>query len=166
MENGVNNTNTKDSEHQVLTFFLGDEIYGLDILRAQEIKGWERTTLIPNTPSFVKGVINLRGAIVPVIDLRERFGISKISYDETTVVIIVKTLVGESDQHEKIMGWVVDGVSDVHAIDIAQLQPAPSSGHNGLNGDFIRGLSTIDEKMVIVLNIDKLIEVGVLGLLK
>jgi purine-binding chemotaxis protein CheW len=166
MENIAENVNADERNHQILTFLLGDEIYGLDILRAQEIKGWERTTLIPNTPPFVKGVINLRGAIVPVIDLRERFGMSSVSYDETTVVIIVRTFTGENEQTEKIMGWVVDGVSDVHSIDTTQLQAAPASGHNELSGDFVKGLATIDEKMVIVLNIDKLIEVGVLGLLK
>lgn len=155
----------QDDEHQVLTFLLGDEIFGIDILRAQEIKGWERTTLIPNTPSFVKGVINLRGAIVPVVDLRERFQVGEVSYDETTVVVIVKTLVG-AEQQEKIMGLVVDGVSDVHTINPNELQPAPSSGQNGLSGDFVKGLATIDQKMVIVLNIDKLIEIGVLNLLK
>jgi len=105
-----------DADNQILSFLLGDEQYGVDILRVQEIKGWERTTEIPNSPDYVMGVINLRGAVVPVIDLRVRFGLDKITYDESTVVIILRAA-DEQTGIQKIIGIVVDGVSDVHTID-------------------------------------------------
>lgn len=148
---------------QVLSFILGQEEYGVDILRVQEIKGWEKTTAIPNTPSYVMGAINLRGAVVPIIDLRVRFGLEAITYDETTVVIIVR-----SEDHsgvQKIIGLVVDGVSDVYSINKKELQASPDMSGT-IHSEYINGLATINDKLVIILHVDPLINDGILASIK
>ncbi len=146
-------------EDQHLTFILEGEEYGVDILRVQEIKGWDRVTPIPNTPDYIRGVINLRGTIVPIIDLRLRFDMPAVEYGPMTVVIVLR-VVGED--RERIMGIVVDAVSDVHNIGVDILRPAPDFG-GALSIDFVKGLASIDEKMVIVLDIDHLLTDGVLN---
>ena len=138
---------------QYLTFMLAGEEYGVDILRVQEIKGWDKATPIPNTPDYVRGVMNLRGTIVPIIDLRMRFTMDRIDYGPTTVVIVLRV---ESEGRDRIMGIVVDAVSDVYAVPTEELRPSPDFGGN-VNVEFVRGLATVDEKMVIILNIDKLL---------
>lgn len=151
-------------EDQILSFILGDEEYGVDILRVQEIKGWERTTNIPNSPNYVKGIINLRGAVVPIVDLRLRFGLQNTTYDDNTVVIILRAC-NDQGQTEKIIGVVVDGVSDVHTLDTKNLQQAPDM--NGvISGEFVKGLATIEESMIIVLNVDYLVSIGILDEIK
>jgi len=147
------------AENQYLTFLLAGEEYGVDILKVQELRGWEPATPIPNTPSFVCGVINLRGVVVPIVDLRERFGLETVQYCPTTVVIIVKVSNGEK---ERILGIVVDAVSDVYDIDKSKLQPSPDM-EGAISTDFVAGLATIDEKMIILLDINKLIHEGVLS---
>ncbi|WP_144446201.1 chemotaxis protein CheW [Halorhodospira halophila] len=140
---------------QYLTFTLGEEEYGVDILRVQEIKGWQRVTPIPNTPHYVKGVINLRGTIVPVIDLRERFGMQAQEYSKFTVVVMVRVVARGG--RERIMGLVVDALSEVYTFQSEQIRPAPEFGA-ALRTNFIRGLATVDEnKMVIVLDVDELL---------
>lgn len=140
---------------QYLTFTLGEEEYGVDILRVQEIKGWQTTTPIPNTPHYVKGVINLRGTIVPVIDLRERFGMEAQEYSKFTVVVMVRVV--SRGHRERIMGLVVDALSEVYTFQPEQIRPAPEFGAT-LRTDFIRGLATVEEnKMVIVLDVDELL---------
>lgn len=138
---------------QYLTFMLAGEEYGVDILRVQEIKGWDKVTPIPGTPAYVRGVINLRGTIVPIIDLRQKFKMTQIDYGPTTVVIVLKV---ETTDRDRIMGIVVDAVSDVYAVPVEELRPAPDFGGN-IRVEFVRGLATVDEKMVIVLNIDELL---------
>ena len=138
---------------QYLTFMLAGEEYGVDILRVQEIKGWDKATPIPNTPDYVRGVMNLRGTIVPIIDLRMRFTMDRIDYGPTTVVIVLRV---ECEGRDRIMGIVVDAVSDVYAVPTEELRPSPDFGGN-VNVEFVRGLATVDEKMVIILNIDKLL---------
>ena len=138
---------------QYLTFMLAGEEYGVDILRVQEIKGWGKVTPIPNTPDYVRGVMNLRGTIVPIIDLRKRFNLESIEYGPTTVVIVLRI---ESEGHDRIMGIVVDAVSDVYAVPNEELRESPDFGGN-VNVDIVKGLATVDEKMVIMLNIDKLL---------
>ncbi len=138
---------------QYLTFILENEEYGVDILKVHEIKGWSPTTPIPNTPPFMKGVINLRGTIVPVIDLRERFGLEALDYGPTTVVIVLNVV---SSRGEQIMGMIVDAVSDTYSIADSDLRPAPDMG-GVISVEFINGLATIDEKMVIILDIDHLL---------
>jgi len=138
---------------QYLTFLMADEEYGVDILRVQEIRGWEHVTPVPNTPKYIKGVINLRGTIVPLVDLRERFGVETIPYGPTTVVIVLK-VVGEDS--ERIMGIVVDAVADVYNIEEENIKPAPDFG-SVVSIEYVRGLASIEEKMLIVLEIDKLL---------
>jgi purine-binding chemotaxis protein CheW len=139
--------------HQYLTFILAGEEYGLDILRVQEIKAWDTATPIPNTPSYIKGVINLRGTIVPIIDLRERFGLGLLPDGPTTVVIVLR--VGGEDG-ERIMGMVVDAVSDVYNMTDEQIK-RPQNFGGVLGTQFVRGLATVADRMVIVLDIDKLL---------
>ncbi len=150
-------------DDQILSFILGKEEYGVDILRVQEIKGWEKTASIPNSPDYVMGVINLRGAVVPIVDLRIRFGLENITYDDRTVVVILKA--HDDSFSEKIIGTVVDGVSDVHGITIDSLQSAPDIS-GAIHTEYVRGLATIGDKMVVVLNVDQLINNGILNEIK
>ena len=138
---------------QYLTFIMANEEYGVDILRVQEIRGWEHVTPVPNTPKYIKGVINLRGTIVPLVDLRERFGVEQIPYGPTTVVIVLKVITKDS---ERIMGIVVDAVADVYNIEDDKIKPAPDFG-SVVSIEYVQGLASIDEKMLIVLDIDKLL---------
>jgi purine-binding chemotaxis protein CheW len=138
---------------QILTFILAGEEYGVDILRVQEIKGWDSATPIPNTPHYIRGVINLRGSIVPVVDLRRRFDLGVVEYDKTTVVIVLKVA---GPQGERTMGFVVDAVSDVYSVAGEQVKPPPDFGA-AVGTEFVRGLATIDQKMVILLDMDQLV---------
>lgn len=138
---------------QYLTFILAGEEYGVDILRVQEIKGWDRVTPIPHTPAHLLGVINLRGTIVPIMDLRLRFALGSADYGTTTVVVVLK--VGSAPR-ERTMGFVVDAVSDVHDIGPDRLRPAPDFGP-AVDMRFVRGLAAVEEKMVILLDIDGLV---------
>ena len=143
-------TGGDESQQQYLTFILAGEEYGVDILRVQEIKGWDTVTQIPNTPEYIRGVINLRGTIVPIIDMRKRFGLEDLGYGPTTVVIVLKV---NSDDKSRIMGIVVDGVSDVYNMPDEEIKPSPDFG-SAVDTDFVKGLATVNEKMVIVLDID------------
>lgn len=150
-ENELGGTAAADTD-QYLTFILAEEEYGVDILRVQEIKGWEKVTPIPNTPEHIKGVINLRGTIVPIIDLRQCFKLERKAYGPTTVVIVLKVV---HDDHERTMGFVVDAVSDVYDVRAGETKPPPDFG-NSVNTNSIQGLATVDEKMIILLDIDRL----------
>jgi len=152
----------KKDEAQVLSFILGNEEYGVDILRVQEIKGWERTTAIPNSPDYVMGVINLRGAVVPIVDLRVRFHLNNITYDDSTVVIILKA---NENGIEKIVGIVVDGVSDVHSLKANSMQSAPEVG-GVIHTEYVSGLATFEDNMIIILHVDQLIVNGILDEIK
>ncbi|ORU93231.1 MAG: chemotaxis protein CheW [Cycloclasticus sp. symbiont of Bathymodiolus heckerae] len=142
------------NQNQYLTFLLGEEEYGVDILRVQEIRGWDSVTTIPNSPAFIKGVINLRGTIVSILDLRERFGIESVEYDDLTVVVVLRVKSEDSDK-DRIMGVVVDAVSEVYHISEEELKDAPDLGY-AINMDYMKGMATIDDKMIIVLDIDHL----------
>lgn len=153
-----------DSEadgNQFLTFFLADEEYGVDILRVQEIKGWNAVTPIPNTPDYIRGVINLRGIIVPIVDLRRRFGLEAVEYGPMTVVIVLKVM---REDKSRVMGIVVDAVSDVYNVQDESLKPAPDFG-SVVNVDFVQGLATVDDAMVIILDIDHLLNSGELAMM-
>lgn len=152
-QQGVVATGVAANAEQFLTFMLNGEEYGVDILRVQEIKGWESATEIPNTPPYIRGVINLRGTIVPVIDLRRRFEIEAIDYTSTTVIIVLRIRTGDS---EKTMGFIVDAVSDVYNVTPEQMKPAPEFGGQ-VRTDYVKGLATVDDKMVILLDIDQLV---------
>ena len=134
---------------QFLTFQLGDELYGVDILRVQEIKGYTAVTKIPNTPAHIKGVLNLRGTIVPIIELRTKFGMPTIEYTLFTVIVVVVI-------QEKIMGLVVDAVSDVLNIDKKDIQPPPQFGAK-VDVSFLRGIGKSGEKLVALLDMDRLL---------
>lgn len=149
------NEQLSEDGQQFLTFIMAGEEYGVDILCVQEIRGWEEATPIPNAPPHIKGVINLRGAIVPIVDLRMCFGMSAIEYNELTVVIVLRV---ESSTASRTMGVVVDAVSDVYSIMSKQVKPAPDLG-DSVNTSYIRGLVNIDEKMVVLLEIDKLLNI-------
>ena len=144
--------------NQYLTFMLGGEEYGVNILKVKEIRGWEEPTLLPNTAEYVLGVINLRGMVVPVMDLRRRFGMQKTEYDKTTVVVIVK--VGFSGR-ERTIGMVVDAVSEVYNISDEMIMPSPDLGGT-ISDEYVKGLATIQEKMIILLDIDYLVNEGML----
>ncbi|MEY4195781.1 MAG: hypothetical protein RLZZ226_2149 [Pseudomonadota bacterium] len=138
---------------QFLTFILGDEEYGVDILRVQEIRGWEPVSRIPNVPSYEKGVINLRGAIVPIIDLRDRFNLPVTEYTPLTVVIILQL---QQDDRRPVVGFVVDQVSDVVDIRTEMISPSPEFGV-GVNTRFLRGLATVGQRMIMLLEVDRIL---------
>jgi len=141
---------------EYLTFTLGREEYGIDILKVQEIRGYEPPTTIANAPPFLKGVINLRGVIVPIVDMRIKFNLGEPSYDQFTVVIILNI-------DRRVVGMVVDGVSDVIQIGADNLRPAPEFGAV-LDTRYILGLGTVGERMIIVLDIERLMLSPDLGL--
>ncbi len=144
-------TNERDptgAGRELLTFTLGSEEYGIDILKVQEIRGSEAVTTIANAPEFIKGVINLRGIIVPVVDMRIKFNLGSVTYNETTVVIILNVA-------SRVVGMVVDGVSDVTTLGADQIRPAPEFG-SGLDVQYLQGLGTVDERMIILVDIEKL----------
>ena len=144
---------TADGGGQFLTFMLAGEEYGVDILRVQEIRGWDTATQIPNTPEYIKGIMNLRGSIVPIIDLRSRFRLDDVAYGKTTVVIVLKV---QGEEKDRTMGIVVDAVSDVYTVGNDNLKPAPDFG-SSIGTEFLKGLATVDEKMIIILDIDNLL---------
>ena len=142
--------------HEYLAFTLGSEEYGIDILKVQEIRGYEAVTRIANAPDFIKGVINLRGIIIPVVDMRIKFKLGTPVYDQFTVVIILN--IGG-----RIAGMVVDSVSDVTTLTPEQVKPAPEMG-TAFSTEFLIGLGTIDERMLILIDIDKLMSSAEMGL--
>ncbi|MDO9226767.1 MAG: chemotaxis protein CheW [Pseudomonadota bacterium] len=146
MEHSDNSGTANSGEF--LTFTLGAEEYGIDILKVQEIRGYDAVTKIANSPPFIKGVINLRGVIVPIVDLRIKFSLGEPTYDQFTVVIILN--IGK-----RVMGVVVDGVSDVIQLSSDNLHAAPEFG-SILNTRYIVGLGTVEDRMIIVVDIEKL----------
>ncbi len=134
--------------NEFLTFTLGREEYGIDILKVQEIRGYDAVTGIANAPPFIKGVINLRGIIVPIVDMRIKFNLGKAEYDPFTVVIILNIA-------ERVVGMVVDGVSDVITLSPEQVRAAPEFGA-ALDTRYILGLGTVDRRMIILLDIERL----------
>ena len=146
---------SSDDEQQYLTFIMAGEEYGVDILAVQEIRGWEPTTVVPNAPEYIKGVINLRGTIVPIMDLRSRFNLERVEYSPVTVVIILKV---ETERGERVMGIVVDAVSDVHSISDSDTRNSPELIED-LNTEFIRSLVSVDDNMIILLDVQRLLTI-------
>ena len=140
---------------EYLAFQLGDEEYGIDIQKVQEIRGYETVTRIANAPAFIKGVVNLRGIIVPIVDMRIKFSLGQPTYDNLTVVIVLNIL-------GRTIGMVVDRVSDVITLAPEQIRPAPDMG--ALNADYLLGLGTVDERMLILVDIDRLMSSDDMGL--
>ena len=147
-------TNGKETR-QFLTFILGGEEYGVDILNVEEIKSGDKITKLPKTPEYILGVMNLRGDIVPVVDLRERFQISKASELNREVVVILNV---EAETGKRIVGVIVDDVSDVYSLSDDQLQESPDLG-TSINTEFIEGIATLASKIIIVLNSDRLFSI-------
>ena len=146
MEQGT--LTTANGAREYLTFTLGNEEYGMDILKVQEIRGYDAVTRIANTPDFIKGVINLRGVIVPIVDMRIRFNLGTVEYGEFTIVIIINVL-------NRVVGMVVDGVSDVVALAPEQVKPAPELSAT-LDTRYLAGLATVEERMLILVDIERL----------
>jgi purine-binding chemotaxis protein CheW len=141
---------------QYLTLRLGDEEYAIEILRVQEIRSYEEPTKMVNSPGFIKGVVNLRGVIVPIADLRLKLNMEKVTYDEFTVVIILNV-------HGTVVGAVVDAVSDVVTLDAASIKPAPQF-ESGIDARFIVGLVKLGERTLIVMNVQALLGTAELGM--
>ena len=143
------NSRLQAPQAQYLTVNLAQEEYGIDILAVREIRGWTPVTRIPQAPHYVLGVLNLRGAIVPVIDMRLRFGLPGQEYTQTTVTVIV-TVAGRN------FGVVVDAVSDVLDVQASDLRPVPDLGAT-VDTEYLKGLTTVAERMVLLLDVDKLL---------
>jgi len=149
---GLANVTALTGENEVqefLIFTLGDEEYGIDILKVQEIRGYDQVTRIANTPPFIKGVTNLRGVIVPILDLRIKFDQSGVSYDDNTVVIVLNL-------YQRVVGIVVDGVSDVLSLTADQIRPAPEFAVT-LATEYLTGLGSLGERMLILVDIERLL---------
>lgn len=141
--------NTGGESREFLTFTLGSEEYAIDILTVQEIRGYDSVTRMPDAPEFIKGVINLRGAIVPVIDLRIKFNLGQVVYDAFTVMIVLNV-------SGRTVGIVVDRVSDVLALTPDQIAPPPEFG-SAFDAHYLTGLGTVDERMLILVDIERLL---------
>jgi purine-binding chemotaxis protein CheW len=141
------------TSQQVLTFELGNETYGVEILRVREIRGWTAVTKIPHAPPHVLGVLNLRGSIVPVVDLRMRFELERAEYTKITVIIVLSV---NSSAGRREVGVVVDGVSDVVDVEAVNVKQAPDLGTKFAT-EYIRGLVPLADRMVVLLDIDRLI---------
>jgi len=148
---------SKLDELEVLSFRLGQEEYGISILKVQEIRGYDAVTRIASAPAFLKGVINLRGQIVPIVDMRIKFNLGKAEYDSFTVVIILN--IGSH-----VIGMVVDSVSDVITLAPEQVRPAPALG-GGIDAEHLLGLGTVGERMLILLDIERLLASPEMGLI-
>jgi len=143
---------------EFLAFTLGLEEYGIDIQKVQELRGYDAVTHIANAPGYIKGVVNLRGIIVPIIDMRIKLNLDTPVYDQFTVVIILN-IAG------RVMGMVVDSVSDVITLAAEQIKPAPKMG-TALDTDYLIGLGTLDERMLILVDIDRLMSGAELGMIE
>ena len=150
-------TAKREATREVLVFILGSEEYGVDILKVQEIRGYEKVTPIPAAPAYLKGIVNLRGVIVPLVDMRVRFGLAEPRYDATTVVVILRVA-------GRIIGLVVDAVSDVVHLAPNDVKEAPALG-SVVDSSFLAGLATRDDRMILLLDIEKLLSSGEMNLL-
>jgi len=143
---------------EFLSFTLGAEEYGIDIQKVQELRGYDAVTRIANAPAFIKGVVNLRGIIVPIIDMRVKLNLGDVTYDQFTVVIVLN--IGG-----RVVGMVVDSVSDVITLTPEQIKDAPQMG-SLLDTDYLIGLGTVGERMLILMDIDRLMSSEEMGLIE
>ncbi|HEC13764.1 MAG TPA: chemotaxis protein CheW [Acidiferrobacteraceae bacterium] len=163
-ESAANAATDQSEGAQFLTFTLADESYGVDILRVQEIKGWVPVTQVPNAPVYVQGVLNLRGVIVPIIDLRAWFNLEKIDHTPITVIIVMSV---KNENGNRIIGIVADAVSDVLDIKHADIKPSPDFGATiEVNTDFLNGIATVNDQMVMLLDTDKMLNTDELSTLE
>ena len=157
MQPSKKNHEAATKQREFLTFTLGDEEYAIDILKVQEIRGFEAVTRIANTPAFIKGVINLRGLIVPIVDMRVKFNLGEPVYNEFTITVILN--IGK-----RVIGIVVDSVSDVTSLDEEQIRPAPEFGTFDMQ--YLQGLVAIDERMLILIDIERLMSSAEMALIE
>ncbi len=157
MENNMNigyagkQSQEKVATRQYLTFKVEKNEYGVDIMKVMEIRGWHEATRIPNSPEYMLGVINLRGLVIPIFDLRTRFGQGKTNATEKNVVIVIS--IGT-----RVIGILVDAVSDILTVPEAEIKPSPSSADTGIEDAYVNGLISKDDKMVILLDVDYLFD--------
>lgn len=137
---------------QLLTFVVAGEEFGVDILRVQEIRGWSRPMPLPRTPSYIKGVINIRGDIVPIADLRERLGVRSIDATPTTVIVVVRVEHGEAG---RTMGFVVDAMSDVTSIASDAIKPPPELAESTGVAGMTSGIAVVDQRLIAILDVDR-----------
>lgn len=149
METATKTADNGDTR-QFISFTIGDEEYGVDIMAIREIKGWTATTELPNTPDYMRGVINLRGAIIPILDLRTRFGGGLTQAQARHVIIVVAVL-------QRVVGILVDGVADIITVTVGDIQPIPELDHADTS-DFLTGLVTVDGRMVALLDLHTLFQ--------
>ncbi|MBG6077590.1 chemotaxis protein CheW [Polaromonas sp. CG_9.11] len=155
---GSSMTSSASKALEFLSFTLGQEEYGIDIQKVQELRGYDTVTRIANAPEHIKGVVNLRGIIVPIIDMRIKFNLGTPTYDQFTVVIILNIA-------SRVMGMVVDSVSDVITLKPEQIKPAPAMG-SVLDTEYLMGLGTLDERMLILIDLDRLMSSDEMGLIE
>lgn len=148
-------TGNNGGSEQLLTFIVDGKEYGVDVLRVQEIRGWSPPMPIPNTPPYIKGVINIRGDVVPIADLRERLRLPALAYGSTTVVIVLRIAGAREGGPERVMGVVVDAMSDVTRIPNQNIKPPPVFADTG-EFPLTRGIATVDDKMVTILDVDRI----------
>ena len=141
---------------EFLTFALGSEEYGVDILKVKEIRGYDAVTRLPDAPDYIKGVINLRGTIVPVVDMRLKFRLERAEYTALTVMIVLNVA-------DRVVGMVVDSVSDVVQLNAEQVRAVPEIGAT-IDRQFLTGIGTLDERMLILLDIERLMASSEMGL--
>lgn len=157
MQPSKTNHQAAKKQREFLTFTLGDEEYAIDILKVQEIRGFEAVTRIANTPAFIKGVINLRGLIVPIVDMRIKFNLGEPVYNEFTITVILN--IGK-----RVIGIVVDSVSDVISLDEEQIRPPPEFGTFDLQ--YLHGLVAVDDRMLILIDIERLMSSAEMALVE
>jgi purine-binding chemotaxis protein CheW len=145
---------TMEQEQEYLTFILNGEEYGVDILCVQEIRVWSSVTELPNKPDYIKGVINLRGVIIPIIDLRQRFGLQPLEYNEQTVTIILRN---QDVKRPMVVGLIIDAVSEVYKFNHKSIRKPPAFG-NKVDSCFLKGLASIEEKLIILLDTRTLLD--------
>ncbi|HEY5805094.1 MAG TPA: chemotaxis protein CheW [Lysobacter sp.] len=145
-----------EAADEYLTFALGEEEYGVEILKVQEIRGYDTVTRLPDAPDYIKGVINLRGTIVPVIDMRIKFRLERVEYNALTVMIVLNVA-------DRVVGMVVDSVSDVIQLQSEQIRPVPDIG-SAIDRQFITGIGTQGDRMLILLEIERLMTSAEMGL--
>ena len=151
-ETGLKAVGDNSGQGQYLTFRLAAEEYGIDILSVQEIKGWSGATPLPESPHYLLGVINLRGSVVPIIDLRKRFNLPQADFGATTVVIVARVVLPDG---ERIAGFVVDALCEVYTVSEADRRPIPEAVTG--TQEFVQSLATVDDKMIILLDIERLL---------
>lgn len=157
--NAASGVPTAGGGTQYLTFMLNGEHYGIEILRVQGVQGWQRVTQIPNMPAFLLGVINMRGDVVPIVDLRLRFSLGSADFTEQTVVVIVRV---DCPDHPRTVGLVVDAVSEVHTIQSVDMRKTPEMG-GSVGAEYLKGLGMVGDHMVILFDVEKLVNGGVLA---